>query len=220
MKKAIAAGGDHDRIDNERQMNFAMTDQRRDHGGDNFRGIKQASLDGSDGKAGEDHLDLFPDEARADWLDARDFAGGFGDDTGDGGETVDAEGRKSLEIGLHAGAGAAVRSGDGQGHGRSDGAGHGRDELGPPFPSGGGLSAVATDGLDGAAFHGFLAEGFFLGRLGLLIDKGVAPIVVALEIGRGRLTAQVAVDALIIDIEFSVYIFRVFVCSVCHKSAV
>ena len=45
----------------------------------------------------------------------------------------------------------------------------------------------------------------------------MAAIVVAFEIGRRGLAAQIAVDALIIDVEFARYIFGVFVCRVGHS---
>jgi hypothetical protein len=45
----------------------------------------------------------------------------------------------------------------------------------------------------------------------------MAAVIVALEIGRGSLAAQIAVDALLIDIELSSYVFGVFVCSVGHS---
>jgi hypothetical protein len=45
----------------------------------------------------------------------------------------------------------------------------------------------------------------------------VAAIVVALEIGRRSFAAQIAVDALIIDIEFAFYVFGVFVRGVGHS---
>ena len=78
------------------------------------------------------------------------------------------------------------------------------------------LAAVAADGLDRATFLRFLAKRFFLGTLRLLIDKGMAAVVVALEIrGRG-FAAQIAIDALVIDVKFTVYVFRIFVCGISH----
>ena len=61
------------------------------------------------------------------------------------------------------------------------------------------LRSVVPDGLDGAAFLGFLAPGFFLGRLRLLIDERIAAVLVALEIVRCGFAAQVTVDTLVID---------------------
>jgi hypothetical protein len=83
----------------------------------------------------------------------------------------------------------------------------------PPLQN---LSAVIADRLDRAAFHRFLAKGFFLRAFRLLIDVGMAAVIVALEIGGGSLAAQIAVDALLIDIELSGYVFGVFVCGVGH----
>jgi len=55
-------------------------------------------------------------------------------------------------------------------------------------------------------------------RFGLLVDEGVTAIIVALEVGRGGLAAEIAIDALIIDVEFSLYVFGIFVCDISHKA--
>jgi hypothetical protein len=44
----------------------------------------------------------------------------------------------------------------------------------------------------------------------------MAAVVVSFEIGRRGFTAQIAIDALIIDIEFARYVFGVFVCGIGH----
>src|SRR5205807_4019951 len=82
------------------------------------------------------------------------------------------------------------------------------------------LSAVVTDGFDGATFHRFLAKRFFLGRLGLLVNEGVSAVVVAFVIRRRGFPAEVAVDALIVDVEFTIDIFWIFICRVGHRSPV
>ena len=69
----------------------------------------------------------------------------------------------------------------------------------------------APNRFDRTAFHRFFAESFFLWRLRLFIDIGMAAVIVPFEIcGRG-FAAQIAVDALIIDVEvtgkFSAYLF-------------
>ena len=76
--------------------------------------------------------------------------------------------------------------------------------------------AVAADGLDRATFHRFFAERFFLGRFGLFVNVGVPAIIVATEIRRCGFTAKIAVNALVIDVELSIYIFGVFICGVGH----
>src|SRR2546423_10716092 len=78
------------------------------------------------------------------------------------------------------------------------------------------LSAVGADRFDRAAFHRFLAERFFLGALGLLVNEGVAAIVVALVICRRRFAAKIAIDALIVDVVRAGNILRIFVCGVGH----
>jgi hypothetical protein len=91
------------------------------------------------------------------------------------------------------------------------------------FPAGfifkilGGLSAVVADGLDGTAFLGFFAARFLFGRAGLLVNDGVPAVVVALEIFRRGFAAQVAVNALVINVVFASGVFGIFVCGVSHK---
>src|SRR6266850_1287045 len=69
----------------------------------------------------------------------------------------------------------------------------------------------------GAAFHRFFAERFLLRGLWLLVNVGMTPVVVAFETGRCRFATQIAVDALIIDVECPRYVFGVFVCDVGHS---
>ena len=70
---------------------------------------------------------------------------------------------------------------------------------------------VAANRFDRASFHRFFAETFFVGRLWLLVHVGVAAVIVSFEIRGGRFAAQIAVDALIIDVEFARYVLGVFV---------
>jgi len=79
------------------------------------------------------------------------------------------------------------------------------------------LSTVVADRFDRATFHRLFAKTFFLGRLRLLVNVGVAAVVVALEIRGRSFPAQIAVDALFIDIEFAGGIFRIFVGNVGHN---
>ena len=82
------------------------------------------------------------------------------------------------------------------------------------------LSAVSVvaDRFDWAAFHRFFAKTFFVGRLRLLVNVRVAAVIVPLEIGGGGLAAQIAIDALIIDVESAWYVFWVFIRCVGHVS--
>jgi hypothetical protein len=78
------------------------------------------------------------------------------------------------------------------------------------------LRAVAANGLDWAALHRLFAERFFLGRFGLLVYVGMPTIIVTTEVrGRG-LTAKIAVYALVVDVELSLYILGIFICGVGH----
>src|SRR5437016_14578513 len=62
------------------------------------------------------------------------------------------------------------------------------------------LGAVATDRFDRATFHRLFTKTFFLGRFRLLVNVGVTAVVIALEIRRRSFPAQIAVDALFVDI--------------------
>src|SRR4029453_11299040 len=85
----------------------------------------------------------------------------------------------------------------------------GFDGQRPPLQTG--AVPVVADRFDRAAFHRFFAETFFVRRLRLLVDVGVPAVIVSFEIGGGRFAAQIAVDALIIDVEFARYVLGVFV---------
>jgi hypothetical protein len=79
------------------------------------------------------------------------------------------------------------------------------------------LLAVIPDRLDRAAFFGLSAAGFFFGIFGLLVNERIAAVIVAFEIIRRGFTTEIAVNALIIDVEFAAGIFRVSVRNVSHK---
>src|SRR5437899_11261529 len=76
--------------------------------------------------------------------------------------------------------------------------------------------SIIADRFDRTAFHRFFAKSFFFRRLWLFINVGMAAVIVPLEIGGRGFTAQIAVDALIIDIKFARYVFGVFVCGIGH----
>jgi hypothetical protein len=80
------------------------------------------------------------------------------------------------------------------------------------------LGAVAANCLDRATFHRLFAQRFFLGRFGLFINVGMAAVIITTEVRRSGFTAEVTVNALVIDIELSVDIFGVFICGVSHFS--
>ena len=82
-----------------------------------------------------------------------------------------------------------------------------------------GAVPVVADRFDRAAFHCLFAKSFFFRRFRLFIDIRVAAVVVPLEIGRRGFAAQIAIDALIIDIEFACYVFGVFVRDIGHGFA-
>jgi hypothetical protein len=51
----------------------------------------------------------------------------------------------------------------------------------------------------------------------LFKHEGVAPVFVALEIVRRGLSAQIAIDALVINVILAGNVLRVFVCYISHK---
>jgi hypothetical protein len=94
-----------------------------------------------------------------------------------------------------------------------------------PSPDGGrienempGLLAVVADRLNWAAFHRFLTKGSFRIVLGLLVEVAVTAVVVTLEVCRCGFAAEVAIDALVIDVEFAGYVFRIFVRLISHRN--
>lgn len=84
---------------------------------------------------------------------------------------------------------------------------HGRERL---------VLAVVPDGFDRAALHGLAALGDLLVILRLLEDVGIAFVIGAGEIVRGRFAAKVAIDALAIDVELAGDVFRISVFAICH----
>ena len=90
------------------------------------------------------------------------------------------------------------------------GCGHARGKEGR-------LGRVVADRLDGAAFHGLLTESLLFWSLGLLVDIGVAAILVALEIGRGGFAAKIAIDALVVAVVGACNILGIFVGYVSHS---
>ena len=78
------------------------------------------------------------------------------------------------------------------------------------------LNAVVADGFHRAAFHGFAAEGFLGVAFGLLEDVAVPAVVIAGEVGWSSLAAEIAIDALIVDVILSFDVFGIFVSEVGH----
>jgi hypothetical protein len=79
------------------------------------------------------------------------------------------------------------------------------------------LATVAADSFHGAPLHRFFAKRFFVGALRLFVDVRVTTVVVARKICRGRLSAKIAVNALIIHVKLPTYILRILICNVSHN---
>ena len=68
-------------------------------------------------------------------------------------------------------------------------------------------ASVIADGFYRTAFHRFLAKLLFFGSRGLLVNVGVAAIIIAAKITRGGLAAEVTVNASGVDIESARNVF-------------
>ncbi len=86
----------------------------------------------------------------------------------------------------------------------------------PEIEWGRALLAVITDGLNRAAFHGFRAGGDFFVRLRLAADVGHALVIIAGEEVRSGFTAQIAVDAVAVNIELARDILFGFIVDIGH----
>ena len=80
------------------------------------------------------------------------------------------------------------------------------------------LRSVTADSLYRATFHCLLAESLFFRRFRLFVDEGMSAIVVPLEVGGRCFATEIAIDALIIDVEFPLYVFGIFVCDISHMA--
>src|SRR5438477_7019961 len=82
------------------------------------------------------------------------------------------------------------------------------------------LGAVVANSFDGTTFHCFFAERFLFRGFGLLINVGVAAVIVTFKIGGRSLAAQIAVDTLLINIVFARNVLGIFVRNVRHSFSV
>ena len=71
------------------------------------------------------------------------------------------------------------------------------------------LASVIADRFDRTRHQSFFAKLEFFGRFGLFVDKRIAVFVVAREIFRRSVAANVAVDALTVNVKFAASYFRV-----------
>ena len=76
--------------------------------------------------------------------------------------------------------------------------------------------AVVADGFHRAGHEGFAAERSFFGCFGLFSDVRIAVLIISGEIGRRNIAADIAVDALIIDVVLARRVIRKFVSQECH----
>jgi hypothetical protein len=79
------------------------------------------------------------------------------------------------------------------------------------------LFAVVANGLNGATFLGFKALFHLVVILRLFVNVGKAAFLVAFEVVRRRFPAEIAVNALIVHVEFARGIYRIFVRFISHS---
>ena len=75
---------------------------------------------------------------------------------------------------------------------------------------------MVADGFYWAAFHCLLALLLFILVVGLFVDEGISPVVVAGEAGWCSLTAEITVDALFIHKKFASDVVLVFLFDFSH----
>jgi hypothetical protein len=80
--------------------------------------------------------------------------------------------------------------------------------------------AVFANRFDWAAFEGFHAQRDVVIRLGLLMHEGITSVFVTGEEIRSSFTAKITVDALLINIEFTLNILRPFFVYICHPAKI
>ena len=80
-----------------------------------------------------------------------------------------------------------------------------------------GSLAIITDGFHRASRLRFFAEAEFLVIFGLFEKIAVSAVVITREVRRCGLTAEVAVDALVVHVEGASHVFGIFVCEVSHR---
>ena len=73
------------------------------------------------------------------------------------------------------------------------------------------LFAVFADGFHWAAFHGFATEVCLLIAFRLFEKKRMTVVIVAFEVCRSGLAAEIAIDALVVHIELTLHVLFVSV---------
>ena len=117
MQKQLAARGDHYRINDkggEAVTARGAPGEHTCHRRHDFARVKQTSLDGGDRKAFKKRFNLRTHGCGGNAADLDDFSRRFRNDTGDGGQSINPKCAEGFQVGLDAGSGAAVRTGDGQ----------------------------------------------------------------------------------------------------------
>ena len=118
MQKRIAAGGNDYRIDHKRHSTADFADKDRlipratteTISPEQSKPVFTAAI----GKLFGENIDLCAHHFGADRFDSRNVAGRFGDDACNGRQAINPERAECFKVGLDAGSGAAVRSGDGE----------------------------------------------------------------------------------------------------------
>ena len=113
QQQAMAAFGDHHRIDDQRHAR-RMLPEGGGHGGDHLGAVQHAGLQRIGADVGQHDLDLLGDEGGLDRHDAMHALGILGGQSGDRGGGEGAHGGDRLDVGLDPGPAAGVGTGDDQ----------------------------------------------------------------------------------------------------------
>src|SRR5206468_7195991 len=120
LEEVVATRRNHYRIDYEwdgsRSFFFAISDGLRDSAND-LRRAEQTGLDRAYSEIFEQHVDLLANHSRGYRFNSRNFPRNFRNEAGHGGQSINAKGGKSFQVGLNTGTSATVRTGNGEGEG-------------------------------------------------------------------------------------------------------
>jgi hypothetical protein len=81
------------------------------------------------------------------------------------------------------------------------------------------LFSVISNRFHRASFLRLVAKGFFFRVFGLFLHVGIPAIIVSRKIRRSRFTAEVTINALVINVKFSWDVIPISVCNVSHTNS-
>ena len=114
IEQSVSGGGNHDRIDHQSDACVRLICEEVSGDLGELEVCQHAGFDARDRIMAGQNLQLTGEHFRLDDLHAVDHVGHFGNDGGDGANAVATVGGNGFQIGLQAGAGTAVGTGDGE----------------------------------------------------------------------------------------------------------